>query len=128
MITKQSYEDLKPYWDFQRKKEYNKEKLEHLADKMQGQVYDQFGPISGKELLDTLWCKLPQEAYEDPHPGWVPRDKSYRLEWEKEPGPVQIPYVKKGKPVVVKAKWLHNQLRPIRKPPWEDMDNSPFDD
>ena len=128
MINKQSYEDLKAYWDFQRKVEYNKEKLEHLAKKMQGQVYNEFGLISGKELLETLWTKLPQEAYEDPHPGWVPRDKSYRHEWEKEPGPTQIPYIKKGKPVVVKAKWLHNQLRPIDKPDWEDMDNSPFDD
>ena len=83
MINKQSYEDLKAYWDFQRKVEYNKEKLEHLAKKMQGQVYNEFGLISGKELLETLWTKLPQEAYEDPHPGWVPRNKSYRFEWEK---------------------------------------------
>ena len=54
MINKQSYEDLKAYWDFQRKVEYNKEKLEHLAKKMQGQVYNEFGLISGKELLETL--------------------------------------------------------------------------
>ena len=32
-ITKQSYKDLKEYWDFQRKIEYNKERLRALTKK-----------------------------------------------------------------------------------------------
>ena len=42
-ITKKDYLDLKPYWDFQRKKEYNKEMINCMADKFQGRVYNDFG-------------------------------------------------------------------------------------
>ncbi len=108
-ITKKSYEDLGPYWDFQRKKEYNKERLRHLTEEMTGKIYNQFGMMSAEELFDSLWVKLPEEAYEEPQVGWVPEDTTYRFEWEKEPGPKQIEHMKKGKPVVVKAKWLHDK-------------------
>ena len=65
--------------------------------------------MSAEELFDSLWVKLPEEAYEEPQVGWVPEDTTYRFEWEKEPGPKQIEHMKKGKPVVVKAKWLHDK-------------------
>ena len=93
-ITKKSYEDLGPYWDFQRKKEYNKERLRHLTEEMTGKIYNQFGMMSAEELFDSLWVKLPEEAYEEPQVGWVPEDTTYRFEWEKEPGPKQIEHMK----------------------------------
>ena len=51
-ITKQSYTDLKEYWDFQRKIEYNKERLRALTKEMEGRVYSQFGMLNEKELFD----------------------------------------------------------------------------
>jgi len=32
-ITEQSYKDLKEYWDYQRKIEYNKEIVHYMAEK-----------------------------------------------------------------------------------------------
>jgi len=109
-ISHKDYIDLKEYWDYQRKKEYNKEKLKLMTEAMSGRIYNQFGMMSVGELFDDLWTKLPEEAYEEPQVGWVPEDTTYRFDWEKEPGPKQIEHMKKGKPVVVKAKWLHGEL------------------
>ena len=36
MITNKSYKDLKEYWDFQRKKEYNREMVFGMADQFEG--------------------------------------------------------------------------------------------
>ena len=44
-ITKQSYKDLKEYWDYQRKVEYNKEVVHYMADKFEGRVYNDFGMV-----------------------------------------------------------------------------------
>ena len=104
-ITKQSYPDLKEYWDFQRKIEYNKEKLREMTKEMVGRVYNQFGMMDEKELFDSLWTKLPQEAYETPAPLWIPENETYRFEWEGEPNKQkQLPLHKKGRPVVLRAK------------------------
>ena len=39
-ISKKSYEELKEYWDYQRKIEYNKEMVYFMADKFKGRVYN----------------------------------------------------------------------------------------
>ena len=70
-ITKESYADLKEYWDFQRKIEYNKEKLRLMSKEMHGKVYNQMGMLTEQELFDSIWTKLPQEAYETPAPTWI---------------------------------------------------------
>ena len=108
-ITKQSYTDLKEYWDFQRKIEYNREKLTLMTKEMVGKVYNQFGTLDEKELFDSLWTKLPQEAYENPHPTWIPENEHYRFEWEGEPNKQKaIPYQKPGRKVVLRAKHLQD--------------------
>ena len=35
-ISKQSYKELKEYWDYQRKIEYNKEMVHFMAEKFKG--------------------------------------------------------------------------------------------
>ena len=104
-ITKQSYKDLKEYLDFQRKIEYNKERLRALTKEMEGRVYSQFGMLNEKELFDSLWHKLPQDAYENPPPTFIPENEDYRFEWEGEPNKQKaLPLHKKGRPVVLRAK------------------------
>ena len=80
-ITKESYTDLKEYWDFQRKIEYNKERLRDMTKEMTGRVYNQFGMIEEQELFDSLCCKLPQEASENPPATDVPENETFRFEW-----------------------------------------------
>ena len=36
-ISKKSYKELKEYWDYQRKIEYNKEMVHFMAEKFKGQ-------------------------------------------------------------------------------------------
>ena len=113
-ITKQSYTDLKEYWDFQRKIEYNKERLRDMTKEMTGRVYNQFGMIEEQELFDSLWCKLPQEAYENPPATYIPENESYRFEWEGEPNKQkQLPLHKKGRPVVLRARKKIEDILPF---------------
>ena len=81
-ISEQSYKELKEYWDFQRKKEYNKEKVMKMCESFGGRLYDQFGTIPLQEVKDTIWTKIPQSEYEDPPEEWIPEDPNYRLWWE----------------------------------------------
>ena len=46
MITKKSYEDLKEYWDYQRKIAYNKEMVFMMANSFEGRVYNDFGMVN----------------------------------------------------------------------------------
>ena len=39
-IPKTKYEELKEYWDYQRKIAYNKEVIYHMADRFQNRVYN----------------------------------------------------------------------------------------
>jgi len=45
-IPKTKYEDLKEYYDYQRKIAYNKELIFHMADRFQNRVYNDFGMVS----------------------------------------------------------------------------------
>ena len=53
-ITKQSYNELKEYWDYQRKVEYNKEMVYFMAEKFKGRVYNDFGMIHIDEMKNLL--------------------------------------------------------------------------
>ncbi len=55
MITKKSYEDLKEYWDYQRKIAYNKEMVMNMAEQFEGRVYNDFGMVSIDEMKNLLW-------------------------------------------------------------------------
>ena len=105
MITKKNYEDLKEYWDYQRKVQYNKEVVHNMADPFEGRVYNDFGMVNLDEMKDLLWTRVKAEDYEEPRKGWVPEDPKLRFEWE---GPANMPKFeiegKKGKPVVLQPK------------------------
>jgi len=82
MITKKDYEDLKEYWDYQRKIEYNKEIVRTMADQFEGRIFNDFGRVDINEMKDLLWTKVKTEDYEEPRKGWVPKDETLRFEWE----------------------------------------------
>lgn len=81
-ITKQSYNELKEYWDFQRKVEYNKEIVHYMAEKFEGRVYNDLGEVSMKQMKDLLWTRVKEEDYEEPKKSYVPKDSDLRFEWE----------------------------------------------
>ena len=107
MITKESYKDLKEYWDYQRKIAYNKEMVFMMADNFEGRVYNDFGMVSLNDMKDLLWTRVRPEDYEEPRKGWVPEDPKLRFEWE---GPAYMPKIldlsgtRSGRPVVLRAK------------------------
>jgi len=110
-ITKESYKDLKEYWDYQRKVQYNKEVVHNMADEFEGRVYNEFGMVDIKEMKDLLWSRVKTEDYEEPRQGWVPEDPNLRFEHEGSAHmpKIQIPYeTKKGRPVVLRAKKLND--------------------
>ncbi len=74
-ISEKDYFDLKPYWDFQRKKEYNKEQLRTTTDKMHGRLYTGDGmPVSPDILFDVVWGRLREDDMEEPPTHWIPQD------------------------------------------------------
>jgi len=107
-ITKIQYEDLKEYWDYQRKIEYNKEALKNMLNKFEGRVYNDFGMVSQEEVFENLWSKVISDDFEDPPKDWIPKDKKYRFEWEGEPKVTKKPSSSKGRPVILRAKTSEN--------------------
>jgi hypothetical protein len=84
-IPEKEYIELKEYWDFQRKKEYNKEKVIKMCESFGGRLYDQFGQVPLQDIKDTIWTKIPQSEYEEPPKNWIPENPKYRLWSEGEP-------------------------------------------
>ena len=82
MITKEQYENLKEYYDYQRKVAYNKEIVFNMAEKFEGRVYNDFGMVNMKDMKELLWVRVKPEDYEEPRVGWVPQDESLRFEGE----------------------------------------------
>ena len=107
MITKESYKDLKEYWDYQRKIAYNKEMVFMMADSFDGRVYNDFGMVSLDDMKELLWTRVKPEDYEEPRKDWVPEDPKLRFEWE---GPAYMPKIfdltgpRSGRPVILRAK------------------------
>ena len=106
-ITKESYKDLKEYWDYQRKVQYNKEVVQNMADQFQGRVYNDFGQVDLQQVKNILWDRVSPNDYEEPRKGWVPEDPNLRFENE---GSSHMPKwdfeesKSKGRRVVLKAK------------------------
>ena len=65
-ITKESYKDLKEYWDYQRKVQYNKEVVQNMADQFQGRVYNDFGQVDLQQVKNILWDRVSPNDYEEP--------------------------------------------------------------
>ena len=82
MISKQSYKDLKEYWDYQRLLEYNREKIKNKLERVEGRVFSQFGPVSTDKLFDDIWTNVESSDLETPPVGWIPKNKDLRFEWE----------------------------------------------
>ena len=81
-ISKQSYKLYKEYWDYQRKVEYNREVVHHMAERFEGRVYNDFGMLHINEMKELLWTRVNHKDYEEPKQGYVPADPKYRFEWE----------------------------------------------
>ena len=107
-ITKESYKDLKEYWDYQRKVQYNKEIVHNMADQFEGRVYNDFGMVSIDEMKNLLWTRVKPEDYEEPRKGWVPEDPKLRFEGEGSAHmpklDFEFPKTRSGRPVVLRAK------------------------
>ena len=72
-IPKQKYKELKEMYDFQRKKEYNKEKLKKAVDFM----------LDEPELLfNDIWSKMKEEDMKEIPKGWIPKDDKLKIEGE----------------------------------------------
>ena len=74
MILKEEYEKLKPYYDFQRKKEYNKEKLKKAID----MIFE-----NPDVLFEEIWGKMQEQDMVEAPKDWVPKDDSLKIEGEK---------------------------------------------
>ena len=84
-IPRAKYEELKEYYDYQRKIAYNKEVIYFMADRFQNRVYNDFGMVSLDKLKEILWTRVQPEDYEEPRKGYVPEDPTLRIEGEGEP-------------------------------------------
>lgn len=82
MISKQSYKDLKEYWDYQRLLEYNREKIKDKLKRVEGRVFSQFGPVKTNDLFNDIWINVESSDLETPPVGWIPKNKDLRFEWE----------------------------------------------
>lgn len=82
MITEKDYTNLKEYWDYQRKIEYNREEVEKMAADFEGRLQRNDGmhitPLTSNDIFDMIWNKMRGEDYQDPPVGWVPKDPKYR--------------------------------------------------
>ena len=76
MISSEEYKNLKEYYDFQRKKEYNREQLEDAIEEV--------AKRTGLTVLsfDEMWSRLEEKDYQEAPNNWVPRDPKWRIQGE----------------------------------------------
>ena len=82
MISKKEYKELKAYWDFQRKIEYNKEMMKKEIDSSEESYNIEI--LEKDELFDYMWSEMDQEDYQDPPKFWIPLNEKYQIEGESE--------------------------------------------
>jgi len=71
-IDPKEYENLKEYYDFQRKKEYNREQLKTAIDEMEGRI--------GLTMsFDEIWSRIEEKDLQDAPNNWVPKDPKWRI-------------------------------------------------
>ena len=66
------YENLKEYYDFQRKKEYNRELLKTAIEEMEGR-------IGFSMSFDEMWSRVEEKDYQEAPNNWVPKDDTWRI-------------------------------------------------
>ena len=76
MISLEEYKNLKEYYDFQRKKEYNREQLEDAIEEV--------AKRTGLTVLsfDEMWSRLEEKDYQEAPNNWIPRDSKWRIQGE----------------------------------------------
>tara|TARA_B100000575_G_scaffold294118_1_gene308094 strand:+ start:531 stop:761 length:231 start_codon:yes stop_codon:yes gene_type:complete len=76
MISLEEYQNLKEYYDFQRKKEYNREQLEDAIEEVKKRT--------GLTILsvDEIWSRLEEKDYQEAPNNWIPRDPKWRIQGE----------------------------------------------
>ena len=72
-ISKEKYLELKPMYDFQRKKQYNKEKLQKAIEV----VFE-----NPEVLIEEIWSKMQEQDMVEVPKDWVPKDDSLKIEGE----------------------------------------------
>ena len=72
-ISKEKYLELKPMYDFQRKKQYNKEKLQKAIEV----VFE-----NPEVLMEEIWSKMQEQDMVEVPKNWVPKDDSLKIEGE----------------------------------------------
>ena len=76
MISLDEYEKLKEYYDFQRKKEFNREQLQDAMT----QIEEKLGIMTLS--FDEIWSRLDEKDYQETPNNWVPRDPKWRIQGE----------------------------------------------
>ena len=72
-IPKQKYKELKPMYDFQRKVQYNKEKLRKAVEVM----------LEEPDILfNDIWSRMKEEELVEIPKGWIPKDDKLKIEGE----------------------------------------------
>ena len=72
-IPKQKYKELKPMYDFQRKVQYNKEKLRKAVEVM----------LEEPDILfNDIWSRMKEEEMTEIPKGWIPEDDKLKIEGE----------------------------------------------
>ena len=71
------YINLKEYYDFQRKKEFNREQLQNAMEEIEQRtgmrVYLSF---------DEIWSRIEEKDYQEIPSNWVPKDSKWRIQGE----------------------------------------------
>ena len=70
-ISKEKYLELKPMYDFQRKKQYNKEKLQKAIEI----VFE-----NPEVLIEEIWSKMQEQDMVEVPKDWVPKDENLKIE------------------------------------------------
>lgn len=74
-ISEKDYFELQPYYDYQRKVEYNRELT-------LSKVKQLWAEHEWDEIFPVVWNKVSTEAYIDPPSNYVPEEESLRFEGE----------------------------------------------
>ena len=73
VIDLKEYEELKEYYDFQRKKEYNREQLQDAILEVEKRT-----GISALSF-DEIWSRVEEKDYQEAPNNWVPKDDKWRI-------------------------------------------------
>ena len=88
MISKEEYYNLKEYYDHQRLREYNREKIydqvQEFLDRVEKMTEQEGEPNplehSLDQMVEKIWEKTEEKDWDFPLPvGWKPRDKKWLL-------------------------------------------------